>query len=66
MVVVDAYAVHYHAAMMVIFHAAAVTSRAVVHTGQFVGITLVAETHFSVVFHFVVNYAVWREIVVED
>lgn len=56
MVIVHADAVHHHAAVVVVFHATGVALRAVVHPGQFVVLTVLAESEVTVVFHFVVNY----------
>ena len=66
MIVVYSDTVHYHAAMMVVFHAATVAGGAVMHPWQLITLTLITVFHLPIIFHFVINYTVWWEIIIEN
>jgi len=65
-VVIDADAVHDHPAVMVVFHTARSTLRAVVHPWELIGLTGMAVFKLSVILHLIVDHAIWRERIIEN
>ena len=65
MIIVDAYAIHDHATVMVVLDAAGITRRAMMHPRQLGDVALFAVTELAVIFHFVVYHIARFEIICE-
>lgn len=66
MVVVDTYAVHHHAAVVVHLETTSIAYGAVVHTRTLVDIAGLAKPELTVVLHFVIDHLAWSKTIVEQ